>query len=300
MKAVVTFNQLNVLAMGVAQTMHQLGACKIYAVPRGGVPAALAVQRHDNNFRLVDDPEEADVFVDDIIDSGATMQRYCEQYPEKPFLALVDKTEGMYPDEWVVFPWEVREETSEETVEDNIRRMMQYIGEDVDREGLLETPARVRKAWEFWFKGYQQDPAALLKVFKDGAEKSDEMVVVKDIPFFSHCEHHIAPIIGLATVAYIPNGKIVGLSKITRLVDAYARRLQVQERLTDQVAQTMMEELEPLGVAVQMRARHLCVESRGVSSLGQETITNSLHGVFKEQASTRAEFMSIAKSDKAI
>lgn len=300
MKAKVTLNQLNGLAMGVAATMNKLGAKKIYGIPRGGVSAMLAVLRHDLSFVPVDNPEDADVFVDDIIDSGATMERYCEQYPETPFLALVDKTEGMYPDEWVVFPWESAEDETEETVEDNIRRMMQYVGEDVDREGLLETPARVRKAWEFWFKGYKQDPASLLKVFKDGAEKSDEMVMVKDIPFFSHCEHHIAPIIGMATVAYIPNGKIVGLSKITRLVDAFARRLQVQERLTDQVAQTMMEELEPLGVAVQIRARHLCVESRGVSSLGQETITNSLHGVFKDNSCTRAEFLSIAKSDKAI
>lgn len=300
MKIQIGYGQLMSMAGELASLMRKNGYAKMYPIPRGGVPAALAVLSHSSQFRIVDEPEQADVFIDDIIDSGATMARYCEAYPETPFLALVEKQSDCFGDDWVVFPWEVREDGTIEGPEDNIRRLIQYIGEDPNREGLLETPARVVKAWDHWFKGYREDPRALLKVFSDGAEQSDEMVVVKDIPFFSHCEHHIAPIIGLATVAYIPNGKIVGLSKITRLVDAYARRMQVQERLTDQIATTLMEELEPLGVAVQLRARHLCVESRGVQSLRQETITNSLNGVFKNQPATRAEFMTIAKSDKAI
>ncbi|AUR88734.1 GTP cyclohydrolase I [Vibrio phage 2.117.O._10N.261.45.E9] len=281
-------------------------AKKVFGIQRGGIPAAHAVaaayarNTEGGLLEVVDNPEDADVFIDDIIDSGATMTRYCEAYPEKPFFALVDKLNGEMADQWVVFPWEVKEDGDAETAEDNVRRLIQFIGEDPNREGLLETPSRVIKAWQHWFKGYHQDPQSLLKVFSDGAERADEMVVVKDIQFFSHCEHHIAPIFGTATVAYIPNGKIVGLSKITRLVDCIARRLQVQERLTDQVAEELVKGLAPLGVAVQIRARHMCVESRGVSSFGQETITNSLHGVFKSQPETRAEFMAIAKSNKAI
>lgn len=162
------------------------------------------------------------------------------------------------------------------------------------RDGLRETPTRVARAWEFWTKGYREDPATLLKTFEDGAEGVDEMVMVKDIPFYSHCEHHMAPIFGTATVAYLPNGKIVGLSKISRLVDLFARRLQVQERLTCQVAEAMMEHLAPLGVGVVIKARHLCMESRGVCQQGHHTLTSALRGVFKDDPIVRAEFLQLA------
>ncbi len=162
------------------------------------------------------------------------------------------------------------------------------------REGLIETPARVAKAYDTWFGGYAQDPADVLKVFEDGAEGTDEMVVVKDIPVWSHCEHHMAPFFGTATIAYIPDGKIVGLSKLTRLVEIFARRLQVQERLTTEIANALNEHLAPKGVAVFINCRHTCVESRGVKSQGQSTITSKLTGVFKKEPHTRAEFMAIA------
>ncbi len=163
------------------------------------------------------------------------------------------------------------------------------------REGLEETPDRVAKAWRFWTSGYGVDPAEVLKTFADGAEGVDEMVVVKDIPFYSHCEHHLAPIFGTATIGYIPNGRVVGLSKLSRLLEVYARRLQVQERLTCQVADALMEHLNPVGAAVVIKARHLCMESRGVCQQGHHTVTSALRGAFKNQPEVRAEFLQLAR-----
>lgn len=169
-------------------------------------------------------------------------------------------------------------------------------GDEANRPGIGETPMRVAKAYKTWFGGYGVDPKDVLKVFKDGAEGCDEMVVVKHIPIWSHCEHHMAPFFGTATIAYIPNGKIVGLSKLTRIAEVFARRLQVQERLTTQIADALMDNLQPLGVAVYLECRHTCVESRGVKSAGQSTVTSKLTGVFKDDPAARAEFMAIARS----
>lgn len=181
-----------------------------------------------------------------------------------------------------------------EELEYHVGEVLRMLEGEALREGLQETPARVAKAYQTWFGGYRQDPADVLKVFEDGAEGTDEMVIVKDIPIWSHCEHHMAPFFGTATIAYIPDGKIVGLSKLTRLAEVFARRLQVQERLTTQIADSLMEHLNPKGVAVYINCRHTCVESRGVKSQGQSTITSKLTGVFKAEPHTRAEFMSIA------
>ena len=274
---------------------------KAYAVPRGGVFAAYAIQTElvkcgsgAPSLELVTNPGDADIFIDDLIDSGRTMERICDDHPERPFFALFDKRDGVYGSNWVSFPWELDE--GDETVEDNIVRLLQYIGESPKREGLAETPARVVKAWEFWTSGYNIDPKSVLKVFKDGGEDYDEMVVVKDIPFYSHCEHHMAPFFGTATIGYIPNGKIVGLSKLSRVLDIFARRLQVQERLTNQVVTILMDELNALGAGCVIKARHLCCESRGISKQGHHTVTSALKGVMREEAATRAEFMSIVNS----
>ena len=175
-------------------------------------------------------------------------------------------------------------------VENAIRTILGFVGE-TEREGLKETPHRVAKAWKHWCSGYNVDIAALLKVFEDGADNYDQMVIVKDIPIYSKCEHHLADIFGTATIAYIPNGKIVGLSKLSRLADAFARRLQVQERLTSQIADALVEHLQPLGVGVVIKARHMCMESRGICQQGHHTVTTALRGVIKEQPATRAEFM---------
>jgi len=263
-----------------------------YAVPRGGVPVAYLLGGMVPGLLLVDTPAEADVFIDDLIDSGATCEQLCDEYPGKPFFALIDKrTDETYGGQWVVFPWE---KDADGSFENNITRLLQFIGEDAGREGLLETPHRVAKAWRHWCSGYGKDAGSLLKVFEDGAEKYDQMVIVKDIPIYSHCEHHLAPIFGTVSIAYIPNGKIVGLSKLSRLADMFARRLQVQERLTDQIADALVEHLQPLGVGVLVKARHLCMESRGICQQGHHTITTALRGVIKDEAQTRSEFLRLA------
>lgn len=179
--------------------------------------------------------------------------------------------------------------------EDTVRELLVMVGEDPERGGLQETPARVVKAWKHWTKGYNESPADILKVFEDGAENVDQMVVVKDIPIYSHCEHHLAPIFGTATIAYIPNGKIVGLSKLSRLADCFARRLQVQERLTNQIADSLQEHLNPIGVGVYIKARHMCMESRGICQQGHHTITTALRGAIKTDPASRAEFLAAAR-----
>lgn len=175
-----------------------------------------------------------------------------------------------------------------------VTSILKTVDPNPGREGLVETPDRVAKAWEFWTSGYGKNAADILKVFEDGASGYDEMVIVKDIPVYSHCEHHLAPIFGTATIAYIPDGRIVGLSKLSRLVDLHSRRLQVQERLTNDVSADLFEHLKPLGVGVIIRARHMCMESRGVCQQGHHTITTALRGVFKTEPTTRAEFMALA------
>lgn len=170
--------------------------------------------------------------------------------------------------------------TNRAEISHSIEKILKLIeGGDDLREGLVETPLRVAKAFETWFGGYSVDIASLFKTFEDGGENCDEMVVVRDIPVYSHCEHHMAPIIGHAVVGYVPNGKIVGLSKLSRVVDAFARRLQVQERLTNQIADAIVEHLDPKAVCVYIDAKHMCMESRGVKQVcGSSTITKAFRG----------------------
>ena len=178
--------------------------------------------------------------------------------------------------------------------EDAVRFLLREIGEDPDRGGLIETPKRFVKALREMTEGYAKQPQEVLKVFEDGGENYDQMVLVKDIPVYSMCEHHMAPFMGKAHVAYIPDGKIVGLSKLSRLTNVFARRLQVQERLTDQIAQALQDHLNPKGVGVVVRCRHMCMESRGVKIHGAETVTSSLRGALLEHGAARSEFMALA------
>jgi len=177
------------------------------------------------------------------------------------------------------------------TVTQSFRNLLMQIDPDPDREGLHETPERMAKAWEEWCSGYHVDTTKLLKCFKDGSEKYDEMVFVGNIPFYSHCEHHLAPFFGVAHVAYMPGERgVVGLSKIPRLVDAFARRLTVQERITTQVADTLHKVVKAKGVGVVMQARHMCVESRGVQKPGTITTTSAVRGLFRKASDVKSEF----------
>lgn len=173
-------------------------------------------------------------------------------------------------------------------------QLLHCIDPEFGREGTADTPTRVAKAWKHWTSGYDVDIPKLLKVFEDGGERYDQMVLVKDIPIYSKCEHHLADIFGTATIAYIPNGRIVGLSKLSRLADAYARRLQVQERLTDQIADALVEHLDPVGVGVLVRARHMCMESRGICQQGHHTVTTALRGAIRDEGRARSEFLQLA------
>lgn len=169
-----------------------------------------------------------------------------------------------------------------------------HLGEDPSREGLQETPARWMKAWQTWGAGYDQNPADVIKTFEE--HDYDEMVIVKDIPIYSHCEHHLAAIFGTATIAYIPHGRVLGLSKLSRLADIFARRLQVQERLTAQIADALWtSELRPKGVGVILNCRHMCMESRGISKQGTTTLTSALRGAI-QRGEPRAEFLRLANS----
>lgn len=174
-----------------------------------------------------------------------------------------------------------------------VRDLLTYIGEDPAREGLLETPNRFLKAWREYTRGYLEKPEDVLKSFEDGAERVDEMVIVRDIPVYSLCEHHLAPFFGKAYVGYIPDQRILGLSKISRLVEVFARRLQVQERLTNQIADALDTHLQPLGVAVVIECRHMCMESRGVRHTGTATVTSALRGIIKKDPDSRREFLSL-------
>ncbi len=181
------------------------------------------------------------------------------------------------------------------SVAEGYHHMIKELGENPEREGLLKTPERAAKAMQFLMHGYNIDPAGLIRsaIFK---EKYSQMVIVKDIELYSLCEHHILPFFGKAHVAYIPNGKVVGLSKIPRVVDAFARRLQLQERLTDQIRDCIQETLEPLGVAVVIEARHLCMQMRGVQKQNSITTTSAFTGEFLEDEKTREEFIHLINS----
>jgi GTP cyclohydrolase I len=177
--------------------------------------------------------------------------------------------------------------------EHDVLDMLERIGEDPHREDLVETPTRVRKAFEFYTSGYKLDPRDVLKSFTESAEKYDEMVIVHNIPIVSMCAHHLAPIIGIAHIGYIPNGRVVGLSKLPRLANIFARRLQLQERISVQIADALDEALRPLGVGVLIRASHGCMSTRGVQIHGSTTTTTALRGVVKNEASARAEFLQL-------
>ncbi len=287
-------------------------AISIYGIPRGGVSAAylLALAFRSRGFAvdLVSSAASAQIITDDIWDTGATMRRVMGEassirkdlQPVVLFARSKEATpswvqvgEFIESSNWLVFPWE---NSIEASAEDIPIRLLRFIGENPERPGLAETPARFIKAWQHWSGGYQEKPEDILKVFEDGAEKYDQLLIQRDIPIYSHCEHHLAPFFGVAHIGYMPDKKIVGLSKLSRIVDIFSRRLQVQERLTEQIAHALWEHLQPRGVIVVLQCRHLCMESRGIERAGTSTITSSIEGMLRELPALRAEFFSLLKN----
>ena len=187
------------------------------------------------------------------------------------------------------------DEPSREEVEAAFRTIIRWAGDNPNRPGLLETPSRAARAFKEYFAGYQQDPLALLNKTFDETGGYEEMVVLRGISFESHCEHHLAPIIGQAWVAYVPNGRVVGLSKLARVVDAYAKRLQIQERMTSEIAAAVQEVLNPQGVGVVIKAVHHCMSSRGIHKVGSEMVTSCMLGCFRDNPATRQEFLAMTK-----
>lgn len=183
--------------------------------------------------------------------------------------------------------------------EEAVRTLLRWAGDDPEREGLIDTPKRVVDAYHDWFSGYKTDGAAYLRRTFEEVAGYDEMVVLKDIAFESHCEHHMAPIIGKAYIGYLPNNKVVGISKLARVVDVYARRFQVQEKMTAEIAACIADVLKPRGVGVVVDASHQCMTTRGVHKTGVSMVTSTLLGAFRQDASTRNEFLSIVQGRSA-
>lgn len=264
-----------------------------YGVPQGGyVPAVLVAQAL--GIEVLDAPKAGCLIVDDLVDSGRTLLPYADlgYYVDalyrKPHSPKNIAPNAIEVDDWIVFPWEKEDGAPE----DGIVRLIEYIGEDPTREGLLDTPKRVLKAFKEMTEGYEQDASTILGTTFDVGQV-DEMIIVRNIEFVSLCEHHMLPFTGTAIVAYIPAERVVGLSKIARLVDMFSRRLQVQERLTQQITAAMDEVLMPEGSACIIEAAHSCMGCRGVRKPSARMVTSSLTGVFR-QHEVRAELLSLA------
>jgi len=252
---------------------------KYYGIKRGGMVMAGLTKS------AVQEVSEADIIIDDLYDSGTTYRKWKKLYPDKEFVFVYDKRKE-YKNTWLEFPWE---EAGEIEVQENVTRLLEYFGEDCTREGLQDTPKRFIK----FFDEFLNPPKWNCTSFE--SEGYDEMIVQTDIPFHSLCEHHIAPFFGVGHIAYIPNKRIVGLSKLARTLETFARRLQNQERITQQVAEFLEKELQPLGVAVVIKAKHMCMEMRGVKKHNTFTTTSKMTGTFRDDNKARQEFLNLIK-----
>ena len=264
----------------------------VYGVPRGGTYPASIIAR-ELGVEQVYDPEkitDSTLIVDDLIDSGKTISAYPNNdkavvYIKTGKIGLCTFFGRGVGNEWIIFPDE-----GSTTVEDNCARILQYIGEDVTREGLVETPSRMRRAYDEIFAGYRMNPEDVCKTFIDGACK--EPVMLRNCEYYSTCEHHFFPFYGHISIAYIPNGKVIGVSKLARLVDVYSKRMQIQERMTGQIAETIERLIQPAGVFVYCTGKHFCMTSRGVKKQEAEMITMSYRGEYSDPAK-REEILKI-------
>ena len=301
---------------------HTIG---IYPVPMGGLIPAIYIMQYLNKVKNINAfycdeiiAMNNFVIVDDLVDSGSTFREcllksysskpqrmffipfFISKAKEKELKKLVNSGKNLHlelithnplekKDSWLVFPWE---EKKNETVQNNIRRILQYIGEDPERDGLKLTPDRVVRSFKELYGGYKQTETDIYAVF-DNDNNEDQMIILSGCEFSSTCEHHMLPFCGLAHIAYIPNNKnkkIVGVSKLARILDMYARRLQVQERITQSVTESLVRNLDPLGAACVLEASHLCMSCRGVRKQNSRMITSSLKGAFRTDSDARSEF----------
>lgn len=261
----------------------------VYGVPRGGAVLAGIASARRAHIIPTQDVHIADYVIDDIVDSGATKVRY--EKMGKVFYAMNNK-EDWNDDDWIVYPWEGHDPLKDN--EDTVRRQLELIGEDPSREGLRETPKRYLKAMQEMTSGYNMKAEDVLSTTFD-ANGYDEIVVLRDIAFTSLCEHHLLPFNGTASVAYIPNERVVGLSKLARLVDMHAQRLQIQEKMTSDIRGDIDRVLQPKGVAVLINAHHSCMGCRGIKKAGATMGTSALSGLFREDPKARAEVMELLR-----
>ena len=255
----------------------------VFGIPKGGMIVSNFLE-----CKKTHDPNEATVIVDDIVDSGRTKKLHTENFPKARFITVVDKQIGSKYDGYIVFPWEQAEEDAEHTV----AKMIEHLGDNPLREGIIDTPKRVVKSWKTIYGGYNQTPEEVLKTSFN--VDYDEMIISKDIEFYSTCEHHMLPFFGKAHIAYIPRANVVGLSKLSRLLEVYARRMQIQERLTNQIADGMMKVMNPLGCGVIIEAKHFCMVCRGVQKKNSTMITSAIRGLFKS-AEVKNKFHRLCK-----
>jgi GTP cyclohydrolase IA len=292
---IISWPELHKAAERIAVTASDSGVTGVFGVPMGGLPVAKLVADLLGVRQLLIEPSTPDgvLIVDDLVDSGETLNTWHDRGFDvdaaflKPHSPKHLAPSGDLADGWLVFPWE--RETGPESA---VVRLLEHIGEDPTREGLLDTPKRVIKALTEMTGGYALDAASVLGTTFD--EHSDEMVVLSGIRFSSMCEHHMLPFVGTATVGYVPDRSVVGLSKMARLVHMFAQRLQVQERMTTQIADAMWSELRPLGVGVVIKGHHMCMGVRGVREPNAEMTTSAMMGIMKHSDAARAEFFQLA------
>jgi len=293
---VVFFEDVEILA-------HKICNCNyssIYGVPRGGIPLAVTLAQK-LSLPITDHPDSDTLVVDDVVDSGKTRARFQrfdfasihikESTPHEFYPTFYVKCEN----KWINYFWEEKESS----VQDHIVRLIEYIGEDPCRVGMKETPDRMIRSWEEMFVGYKQDVREVFKTFDDEKEQFGGLVYMKDVEFYSTCEHHWLPFSGQAFIAYIPNGPVIGASKLARLLDIYACRFQMQERIGEQVTNALMEYLKPFGAACLIEARHFCMACRGIKKQHSIMGYSSLKGVFLESSpagvAARNELMALWK-----
>lgn len=293
-KTFVSWKQINELVEALASTIDQSKYLFLFGIPRGGVHVAQELSKILGLPLVSELRGKVTLVVDDVADSGETLALYKDYDSAVLHLKSRSKSVPSYyveaTDEWIVYPWEVID-GKDEGITSNVTRLLEYIGEDPKREGLQETPKRFEKAWKFWTKGYKENPKDIMKCFKNPGV--DQLIIVPKIDFYSLCEHHLTPFYGQIHIGYVPNGKVLGVSKFARLIEVYTRRLQIQERITQQIADDLMRYLKPVGVGVVAKAVHLCMRSRGIEKQNAEMITSAMFGNFREKPSLRQEFLSL-------